>query len=1180
MSVEIASAYVSIIPTFKGIDSKLNDMFSSIAKQGDKAGADSGDSFLGGFKGKALAGIAGVGLALGATLMDAYTEALDVKKSQAKLQASLGISPDQAKNLGKTASRLYSAGYGDSLDSLLEQVGSVQSAFQNLKLPDDQLEKLTGKALSFSQAFGGDVESIAQNVNTLLGSGLTKNADEAFDLLTKASQKVPAALRGDIADASDEYSQFFRTLGFSGDEAFDALVKGADKGTFGIDKTGDAIKEFTIRATDMSSSSVDAFKSIGLDAKSMTDRILAGGDDAKGAFDQITDGILAIQDPAAQSQAALALFGTPLEDMNVQDIPEFLKGLKGMSGGMGDAAGAADAMDQAMGSTTSGIELLWRNLKSNLVGFITDQVIPAVSEFTTWLADKLTPVISEVVAWLGEHLGPVIQKVAAFFTDVLVPAGQQAWAWFEENLLPTIQRVGEFISNTFGNLFTVLGGVIDFLAGVFTGDWSRAWDGIKTIFSGIWDQIQNIVSAAWDVVTGIGGRILDWLGQLAPWAWEKISAFGSFLVEKGAQFLQWIWDGITTKAVEVWAWFTALPGSLWEQVQAGAGWLVDRGKDFIQWIWDGITAKFGEVQQWFLNLPSALWGAIQGAWSTATQWGGQLIKYIIDGISGSDPYIAAELSRTLIKAAEAVVPGLGGLIDLTGVDVDKNINDYLSSLSFSRNAANAALAAGLSLVPGRATGGLFGPYDGRTGGQIAVGTHGTADDVLIRGSRNEFMVNEKATAQNLPLLWHINAGGNPADFFGRLPGFANGGLIGSMGMLLGASLVKAILPSLTERVADSTANAAAGSAFIGNGQWGPATDGSSLAANTAAAKAFITQKWGITDIGGVYGGSVPGSDHPIGKALDVMIANYLSAAGIAQGTSVADWFVGNPNAFGTKYVIWRDRINQGGSWAPYQHPSGSNDTLQHRDHVHLSFLTGTGQFSGGAQVAADDKPTGLLGSLASALTSGFMAKVGGITPVTGGSGVERWRSTMLRALGITGQPASYANRGLMQMDSESSGNERAVNTWDRNFPLYGGSKGLMQVIDPTFRQYAMAPWNKDIFDPLSNIIASIRYSLATYGSLDKAWRGVAYDQGGWLQPGGGQGVNLLNKPEAVLTPAQSDAYIAHAKAVANGFGGQVMRIELAGGDALTSEMVRTAKVTVDGKLQNIQTELATVRGQS
>ena len=53
----------------------------------------------------------------------------------------------------------------------------------------------------------------------------------------------------------------------------------------------------------------------------------------------------------------------------------------------------------------------------------------------------------------------------------------------------------------------------------------------------------------------------------------------------------------------------------------------------------------------------------------------------------------------------------------------------------------------------------------------------------------------------------------------------------------------------------------------------------------------------------------------------------------------------------------------------------------------------------------------------------------------------------------------------------------------------------MQVIDPTFRAYAMPGYNTDIYDPLSNMLASIRYAVARYGSLARAYRGVGYEAG-------------------------------------------------------------------------------------
>ena len=59
----------------------------------------------------------------------------------------------------------------------------------------------------------------------------------------------------------------------------------------------------------------------------------------------------------------------------------------------------------------------------------------------------------------------------------------------------------------------------------------------------------------------------------------------------------------------------------------------------------------------------------------------------------------------------------------------------------------------------------------------------------------------------------------------------------------------------------------------------------------------------------------------------------------------------------------------------------------------------------------------------------------------------------------------------------------------------------MQVIDPTFRAYAMAPYNKNIWDPLSNMIASIRYAVSRYGSLGRAYQGHGYASGGFPQMG-------------------------------------------------------------------------------
>lgn len=121
----------------------------------------------------------------------------------------------------------------------------------------------------------------------------------------------------------------------------------------------------------------------------------------------------------------------------------------------------------------------------------------------------------------------------------------------------------------------------------------------------------------------------------------------------------------------------------------------------------------------------------------------------------------------------------------------------------------------------------------------------------------------------------------------------------------------------------------------------------------------------------------------------------------------------------------------------------------------------------------------------------------GLANYVAGKGVSQWRSTVIRALKMEGQySASNVAKTLYQMQTESGGNPRAINLWDSNARKGIPSKGLMQVIGPTFNAYARSGFNKNIYDPLSNILASIRYAVSRYGSLGKAYRGVGYANGG------------------------------------------------------------------------------------
>ena len=115
----------------------------------------------------------------------------------------------------------------------------------------------------------------------------------------------------------------------------------------------------------------------------------------------------------------------------------------------------------------------------------------------------------------------------------------------------------------------------------------------------------------------------------------------------------------------------------------------------------------------------------------------------------------------------------------------------------------------------------------------------------------------------------------------------------------------------------------------------------------------------------------------------------------------------------------------------------------------------------------------------------------------GGGGVERWRGVALSALSLAGAPASWIGSLLRRMNQESGGNPMAINLWDSNAMRGTPSKGLMQVIQPTFNAYAGPLRDRGIWDPLANIFAAIRYTIARYGSGPAGWdRPGGYARGG------------------------------------------------------------------------------------
>ncbi|GAA2619802.1 hypothetical protein GCM10010425_12480 [Streptomyces spororaveus] len=97
--------------------------------------------------------------------------------------------------------------------------------------------------------------------------------------------------------------------------------------------------------------------------------------------------------------------------------------------------------------------------------------------------------------------------------------------------------------------------------------------------------------------------------------------------------------------------------------------------------------------------------------------------------------------------------------------------------------------------------------------------------------------------------------------------------------------------------------------------------------------------------------------------------------------------------------------------------------------------------------------------------------------------LDGWIRESLAVMAKHGIPGSYngIHRNVMR---ESSGNPLAINNWDINAQNGIPSKGLLQVIDPTFRAYHVPGTSQNSYDPVANITAACNYAAARYGSID------------------------------------------------------------------------------------------------
>jgi hypothetical protein len=512
---------------------------------------------------KSFAGLAVLGGVfggiIGGQLMQGIDSIIESSKPIALLSAQLGAGTPVAAAAGKAAGEVYANGVVDSME---DATAAVKSAVQQALVPPNasssQIAEVANQISNLSTVMEEDAGNVSKAVGQMIKTGLVDNAQEGFDLLQKGvEQGVNKA--DDLLDTFNEYGTQFRNLGLDGQTAMGLISQGLKGGARDADQVADAIKEFSIRAVDGSTTTAQGFKDLGLNAKDMQANIAKGGDSAAEAFSDTLEALDKIKDPAKRSQAAVKLFGTQAEDLggalyklNMGDAADQMGNFAGAS------KKAGDALQESAGAR---LEKFKRSLQNDLTNQLA-KLIPYIDKTFGWLKAN-----SDWVQPLAIALGILAGAIG------IVVLAQGAWnavmalspvVWIAAAIIGLIALIvylatkTQFFQTIWGAVWGFLKGVASWFAGPFTNFFKAGFNAVIGAAVAVWHALVAAFTSVKNFFAGIGG----WFA--GPFAGFFVRAYHGVMntftsLKNGAVN---IFNTVLNKAKSFVSWYIGIPGRL------------------------------------------------------------------------------------------------------------------------------------------------------------------------------------------------------------------------------------------------------------------------------------------------------------------------------------------------------------------------------------------------------------------------------------------------------------------------------------------------------------------------------------------------------------------------------------------------------------------------------------------
>lgn len=326
---------------------------------------------------------------------------------------------------------------------------------------------------------------------------------------------------------------------------------------------------------------------------------------------------------------------------------------------------------------------------SKIVGIFIDgfntHVNPVIKKFGEGFKKVYVEHVKPTIEKIGESLGGMYDAFKKLWDEILQPF----FEWIAANVWPIIAPIVENIGNEFlntlglifdiiGRLFEILRGVIDFLVGVFTGDWSLAWQGILEILHAIFDPIVDWFSekfqSAYDAITTIFSDIGLWFADRYSDIKNALTSVGDWFSQKFKQ----AYDGIVNTFQNIGQWFADRYNDIKNALQSVGNWFTQK----FQEAWNGLTTTFSGLGSWF----GQRWSDVTSVLSNVADWFGNIFGQAYSAVQNAFSSIGSFFSgiwdtvqSIFVNAGQAVGDAVGGAFSGAVNAVLETIEDVVNS---------------------------------------------------------------------------------------------------------------------------------------------------------------------------------------------------------------------------------------------------------------------------------------------------------------------------------------------------------------------------------------------------------------------------------------------------------------------------------------------------------------------